>query len=421
MPLGVGFDDCGTVWEGLQVVHHGFKEAMSSLIPAQETTARSLRQLEDTLTDGLRNVEESHTRTHQKVDKDVGDLQAAMMEIVTAVHTFGAEQERSTEVMLRNGAGGAGPTHHAELKQLLTRMTLLEARMPSSATGRLGGDSFQSRVDVALFVENHVPSNCFYLFHDVVTLLEALTTSHVERKDVLDEWYRSSKVGVNEASTRHMASFRLILPSVFGRSKEGSSASARHHLPSVRSFREWNTYDGVSGVKSFISSGMEDLKYQFWQDIEHAMDMETHTKARLLASEMHKCAQGFIMEMSSWIDSFYQELVSTSKARDEEAWEVVGACIKKVFEVSRVPRAQAANATMDSDPKSQCATYLWALVQSHRIMKEFFDARFRNHGAITPVIVLHIFKTRVTCTSMTSSIKRLEGRISSLEKVKDKK
>lgn len=87
-----------------------------------------------------------------------------------------------------------------------------------------------------------------------------------------------------------------------------------------------------------------------------------------------------------------------------------------MFEVIRVPRAQAANATMDTDPKSQCATYLWALIQSHRIMKEFSDARFRNHGAIAPVIILQIFKTRVTRTAMTANIKRLEGRIASLEK-----
>jgi hypothetical protein len=54
-------------------------------------------------------------------------------------------------------------------------------------------------------------------------------------------------------------------------------------------------------------------------------------------------------------------------------------------------------------------------------MKEFSDARFRNHGSIAPVIVLHIFKTRVTRTSMSLHIKRLEGRISSLEEGKDKK
>ena len=124
---------------------------------------------------------------------------------------------------------------------------------------------------------------------------------------------------------------------MFGRAKEGLAASAKHHLPSVWSFKEWNTFNGVLGVKSFIASGMEDLKYQFRQDIDHAMDMATHTKARLLASEMLEGSQNFVMELSSWVDAFYQEFVATSEATDEEAWEVVGACIKKIFEVIRVP------------------------------------------------------------------------------------
>jgi hypothetical protein len=101
---------------------------------------------------------------------------------------------------------------------------------------------------------------------------------------------------------------------------------------------------------------------------------------------------------------------------------VVGACIRKVFEILRVPRAQASNATMDGDVKSQCATYLWALIQSHKVMKEFIDARVRNHGAIAPLIVLHIFMTRVTrVTMVASTVKRLEGRMAALEKAKDGK
>ncbi len=197
--------------------------------------------------------------------------------------------------------------------------------------------------------------------------------------------------------------------------------TAKHHLPAVKSVKDWNTYDGVSGVKGYIAAGMEDLKYQFRQDIDQSFISESKMKARVLAIEMYKLSQNFVMEMSSWMDAFYKGLVTMSEASEEEAWDVIGSCIKKMCEVIRVPQAQAANATMDANPSSQCATYLWALVQSHWIMKEFIDARFRNHGAIAPVIVLHIFKTRVTRVSLTSTIKCLEGRIAALEKSKDRK
>jgi hypothetical protein len=319
-PQKEDFDDCGTVWEGLQLVNHTVKDTASTLSLSQEELAAALRQLENRVGAGLRELEGSSRAVQQKVDNEVTGLQTAMVELATALQTLSSEQEKLSEVLLAGSLGsGSNSAHQSELKLLTTRLTLLEARIPSSVSGRLGGDSFQSRVDVALFVESHVPSNSFYLFHDVVTLLEALTISHVEHKDVLDEWYRSSKVGVNEASARHMASFRLILPTVFGRVKEGSTASTKHHLPSVHSFKEWNTFDGVSGVKSFIAAGMDDLKYQFRQDIDHAMDYASHAKARLLATEMHESAQNFVMEMSSWMDAFYQELVSTSESTEEKA------------------------------------------------------------------------------------------------------
>ncbi len=167
--------------------------------------------------------------------------------------------------------------------------------------------------------------------------MESLTKAHVERKDVLQEWYQSSKVGVIEAHARHMVSFRLVLPTVFGRVKEGAPLNNKHHLPAVKSFHDWNTFDGVSGIKGYIAAGMEDLKYQFRQDIEQSFIEDSQTKAKFLALEMHELSQNYVLELSTWMDAFYQELVSMSEATEEEAWEVVGACVKKVFETLRIP------------------------------------------------------------------------------------
>lgn len=207
-PKGVGFDDCGMVWEGIQLLNHGIKDAADSLMPARTSLTQGLRELEIKLAEGLRGAEGARAQVQQKVDQDLGQLQVAMGDIVNALQTLSSEQEKLMDSVIRiNLGGGVSQGQQSELKHLVTRMALLEARLPNASSGRLGGYSFKSRADVASFVEEHVPSNCFYLFHDVVTLMEALTTSHVERKDVLDEWYRSTKVGVNEASARHMASF----------------------------------------------------------------------------------------------------------------------------------------------------------------------------------------------------------------------
>jgi hypothetical protein len=64
---------------------------------------------------------------------------------------------------------------------------------------------------------------------------------------------------------------------------------------------------------------MEDLKYQLHQDIDHSFNLEQHANARILAMEMHELSQNFVLEMSSWMDAFFQELVTSSRASEEEA------------------------------------------------------------------------------------------------------
>ena len=96
--------------------------------------------------------------------------------------------------------------------------------------------------------------------------MERLSGTYVERKEVISELYQDTKVGLDEREARHVATFKITYPTVFGYIKEGSSSS-KHHFPAVKSFKDWNSFDCESGVKAFILNGMEDLKLQLYQDI----------------------------------------------------------------------------------------------------------------------------------------------------------
>jgi hypothetical protein len=313
-----------------------------------------------------------------------------------------------------NGAAVNLSSPVGEIASIKIQMKMLESRLPTHNVLMLGGNFFQSRADVALFVEKNIPSNAFAMFHDAVTLMERLSGNYIERKEVINEWYQATKVGLDERKARHIASFKITYPTVFGYVKEGT-VTTKNHLPAVKTFKEWNSFDCESGIKSFILNGMEDLKLQLYQDIGNIFEADNFYDARVLANDMHAKSQIFVAEMSNWMDVFYQELLTTSEATEEEAWELVSACIKKIFEDLRRVRAGAANATTEPDRGNKCTTIMWALVQSHRIMKDFLDARFRNHPSIAPVIILHVFKTRVTRTAHSIQFKRLEGRVAKLE------
>jgi len=248
-----------------------------------------------------------------------------------------------------------------EITALKLQLKVLESRIPKYNLLRLRGMTFQSCSEVAVFVENKMPSNSFSMFQDIVTLMERLSGLYVERKEVISEWYQATKVGLDEREARHVASFKITYPTVFGYIKEGSS-SLKHHLPAVKSFKDWISFDCESGVTAFILNGMEDLKLQLYQDITSFFLEDKFYDARMLAHDMHNKSQIFVAEMCNWMDVFYQELLTTSEATEEEAWELVSGCIKRFFEDLRRVRASAANATSERNPSTKCATYLWALI-----------------------------------------------------------
>jgi hypothetical protein len=133
---------------------------------------------------------------------------------------------------------------------------------------------------------------------------------------------------------------------------------------------------------------------------------------------MHSASQEFIARLSGFFDEMYNELLYSSGATADEAHELVSAIVRRIFENLKSVRTAAANALSDPSAVSKCATYMWCMIQAHKIQQEYLDSRFRNHPSIAPVIILHVFRTRVTQVTYRSEIKRLEGRVAALERPK---
>jgi len=49
--------------------------------------------------------------------------------------------------------------------------------------------------------------------------MERLSGTYVERKEVISERYQATKVGLDEREARHVASFKITYPTVFGHIK----------------------------------------------------------------------------------------------------------------------------------------------------------------------------------------------------------
>jgi len=131
--------------------------------------------------------------------------------------------------ILEQGSGGGQDinTQKAQLK-------LLEARLPSDPFS-IGGHTFNSKVDVALFVETEMSGLLFSLFHDTVTMLDSITDGHSKKADIMAAMYQASRIGLDEDEATHIYSVKLIIPMLLGSWKEGDK-DPKFPLPGVKDF-----------------------------------------------------------------------------------------------------------------------------------------------------------------------------------------
>jgi len=438
IPAVSAFEECTTVWDGLTVLlsqandfpqmveqaQQNFGTMVDSKLKGQGSYGAKIEELNK----GVNYLSELMGVMNEEQEAIVKHMSNGGMTAGVATTTLQDELRQVADRVIRveshlNAArmddlsGGLGPVLSKEINTLKTKISLLEARIPQDSIMSLGGHIFQSREDVMIFVEKNVPSCHFHLFHDGVTLLESLTSSFNLRTEVMSEWYQAEKVGVTTQQARHMASFRTTLPHVFGHTKD-TGVGTKHPLPALKTFSDWDPYNQEGGVKNYITSGMEDLRLQIPTDIANELPGDEYAVARNLAMDMHSQSQVFVFQLSGFINMFYNEMSANPGTTAEEAHEITAAIVKKVFEELKRVRSSAGNASSDPNKLSRCSTYLWCMIQAHRVQKAFLDARFRNHPAIAPVIILHVFRTRITSVAFHEEIKRLTGRIATLENPK---
>ena len=216
------------------------------------------------------------------------EINTRMRAMETAVGTKLSETNRVMADMkskLERDPGGSSLLM-GEITVLKEKMKLIEARV-STKPVHIGVRIFLLYPDTLAYVVKNVPPNIYFVFHDVMTLLESIAEAYTSKSDVLMEMQAGKKVGfANEAEAIIVASFKTLMPTVFSKTKDGGvpSATGSLPLPAVKSYHAWNPFDGATGVKQFIKKGMDDLRLSLGNDVDTFF--ADHDEARMLASEL---------------------------------------------------------------------------------------------------------------------------------------
>jgi hypothetical protein len=356
-------EDCVTVWETLALLASFLHD--SSKLQTLESLVQNFTSLTSQHTSNLRSLEVQCT------------------EAVDLVQILSSEQETLSTIVTQGGLQASNPTPapvtpqdlHAledrivaletrmgggvEFNTLRAQLKLIEARLPSDPFV-IGGRTFNSKADVALFVEKELTGVSFSLFQDAITLLESITDGQSKKIDIMAAMYQASRVGFDEDEATHVHSFKLIVPSLLGATKEGDKNDPKFPLSAVRDFAAWNPQDDESGVKKRIQDGMEDVSLSVTGSIN--VSCAGNPSGSKLATEMLYQSQVFVNELCSWVDSFYLELIKTSQVPPAEAWLLIASCIRKFCEVLRRFRAPADCAASKMDSTTRTTAYLWAMI-----------------------------------------------------------
>ena len=124
----------------------------------------------------------------------------------------------------------------------------------------IGGVYFQSLFQTVAWVRKHLPSNAYFVFQDVMMLLDLVETYNLLDNEFLDGQYKANRENlVNDFTARCATSFARELPTIFGRvgpSSSGGQLASTHPLPSINNYKYFNATDNLSRVKQRILSKM---------------------------------------------------------------------------------------------------------------------------------------------------------------------
>jgi hypothetical protein len=179
-------DSCITAWDGISCVEDMFNNLNASF--------NDLKQDQELFNMDCKNGINHHSTLMdgfvQEVEKRFADLSAFIKllndEQIALHQLLRNSKVAHLEVALMN-LGSSVPSSTSplmgDMASIEIQMKLLESRLPSHKVWMLGGNFFQSKADVALFIKKNIPTNTFAMFHDVVTFMERLSgNTYRERK-----------------------------------------------------------------------------------------------------------------------------------------------------------------------------------------------------------------------------------------------
>jgi BMFP domain-containing protein YqiC len=296
---------------------------------------------------------------------------------------------------------------------LTARVQFLEAQLKdmqdemTAQSVQIGTINFVSRTMVQAWMDQTrcPPRTCIF-FLDAMSVLALMHGGYDSAQSAAEFASITKKVGYETTEEALVVtSFNLELPEAFGSLPKTGVAKDSRVLPGLPTFKEWDGGDGYLGLKVELANKLGEFMIPMGQHYRQCLSGE----ALIVAMEMIASSKLFISDLSTWINTTYQDTRARTMALEKEAWSLISHCVRVIFKLLRDARSSGARWMAET----RDAQMVWAQFQCHRLMEELRLAQFSAHPALSHVLNLHLQDNVVS----RSRYETLEKKVAELGKI----
>jgi hypothetical protein len=301
------------------------------------------------------------------------------------------------------------PTEEALTARVLfleTQLKDMQDEMTAQSV-QIGTVTFVSRTMVRAWMDQTrcPPRTCIF-FLDAMSVLALMHGGYESAQSAAEFASITKKVGYETTEEALVVtSFNLELPEAFGSLPKTGVAKDSRVLPGLPTFKEWDGGDGYLGLKVELANKLGEFMIPMGQHYRQCLSGE----ALIVAMEMIASSKLFISDLSTWINTTYQDTRARTMASEKEAWSLISHCVRVIFKLLRDARSSGARWTLET----RDAQMVWAQFQCHRLMEELRLAQFSAHPALSHVLNLHLQDNVVS----RSRYETLEKKVTEIAKI----
>jgi hypothetical protein len=292
------------------------------------------------------------------------------------------EDIRALEEQVHSGETGSSPNSSYFQAQLDQMGNKLKSLGNSSSDGAvvLANHTFPTFHDLRKFVEDEEVISVGN-FWDLFSVLVVMTPKKQSGQERANEQHASIRINTT--------TFENDLAAAMSHDKPGTlygDATLKEGFGAIRSFEEWS--ETSDSIKDLLTKNLE----TYIEGVDGTLK-GSHHGVGLAQDLLIKVAFQW-NQFCTHIDKFYKELTTVSNFSPKTAFLLIGRSSNAIWTAMRPFRTRIA-LLEDLKTLDNKASFIWGVLQCHRVMDEFIKAKFQSHPSFVKEMSLFVLTERV--------------------------